>query len=181
MSTNGPDFRPVELSPKRPVWPFALVGAALVAALVFFARREADKAKVMPAVLASVAPRPEAAPAPAETKAEPPKAEAMKIEAAKSPNVIGGAVAAAAKVAGVVPASELDRERARTRGAQKAAASYKKQIDDLAKQLAQARGELQQARGQIAALQNPTQPPPSDQEQILRTLAPVLGNADARN
>src|SRR5207237_949051 len=118
-----------------------------------------------------------------QTIAEPAKAdakpEAPKVEAAQSPNVIGGAVAAAAKAAGVVPASELDRERARTRGAQKAAAVYKKQLDDLNKQLVQARGELQQARGQIAALQNPAHPPPSDQEQILRTLAPVLGNADA--
>jgi hypothetical protein len=182
MSTNGPEFRPVELSPKKAVWPFAIIGAAVVAALVFYARRDTDKVPVKQAVLASVAPKPEAPPAaPAEPKPEPAKAEAPKIEAAKGPNVIGGAVAAAARAAGVVPATELDRERARTRGVQKAAATYKKQIDELNKQLAQARGELQQARGQISALQNPAQPPPSDQEQILRTLAPVLGNADARN
>jgi hypothetical protein len=70
----------------------------------------------------------------------------------------------------------VDRERARTRAAQKAAAAYKKQIAELQKALAQSRGEVASMR--IA--QRP--PPPSDQEQILQTLAPVLrSSADGRN
>src|SRR5437763_204078 len=138
MASSAPEFRPVELQQRRPVWPFAVVGAAAVAAaLIFFARRESDRGPAKPVVLSNVAAKVEPK-AVAQAIAEPAKPEAPKVEAAQSPNVIGGAVAAAVKAAGVVPASELDRERARTRGAQKAAAVYKKQLDDLNKQLVQA-------------------------------------------
>src|SRR2546422_631575 len=88
-------------------------------------------------------------------------------KAPESPNVLGSAVAAAKSVA-MVARAELDRELARTKSAQAQAATYRKQIDDLQKQLGA-------ARAQIAAMQTAQKPPPpSDQEQILQTLAPVL-------
>ena len=63
---------------------------------------------------------------------------------------------------------EGDREIARSKGAQKQVALYKKQNAELQK-------ELDQARAQISALQQAKKgPPPSDQEQILQMLAPVL-------
>ena len=81
--------------------------------------------------------------------------------------MLGSAVAAAKSVA-MVARAELDRELARTKSAQAQSAAYRKQIDDLQKQLGA-------ARAQIAAMQTAQKPPPpSDQEQILQTLAPVL-------
>jgi hypothetical protein len=76
----------------------------------------------------------------------------------------------------MVAKAELDREIARTHSAQKEAAAYRKQIEDLNKQLAE-------ARAQLAAMQRAKMPPPpSDQEQILQMLAPVLRSSnDARN
>jgi hypothetical protein len=74
----------------------------------------------------------------------------------------------AAKSLAMVARAELDREVGRTKAAQAQAASYRKQIDDLQKQLGA-------ARAQIAAMQAAAKPPPpTDQEQILQTLAPVL-------
>jgi ABC-type transporter Mla subunit MlaD len=129
-------------------------------------------------VSSNVAPKPAAAPAVLGANSDEAKA---KPEAAKpsaklpeGPNVLGGAVAAATgavNAAGklaTVARAELDRELARTHTAQKQAAAYKKQVDDLTKQLAE-------ARAQLAALNRARQPPPpSDQEQILQMLAPVL-------
>ena len=92
---------------------------------------------------------------------------ASPVKVAESPNVLGNAVAAAKSMA-MVAKSELDRELARTRSAQAQAAGYRKQIEELQK-------ELGAARAQIAAIQTAQKPPPpSDQEQILQTLAPVL-------
>ena len=68
----------------------------------------------------------------------------------------------------MVAKAELDREVGRTKTAQAQAAAYRKQIENLEKQLGA-------ARAQIAAMQTAQKPPPpSDQEQILQTLAPVL-------
>jgi hypothetical protein len=176
MSTERSEFRPIEAPPARRVWPFAVLGAALVAALLFVARRDtgsADAQKVALAnqkvALANVAGKmdPKAvtnAMAPAEA-AKPDATAGAK--APESPNVLGGAVATATKLA-MVARAEFDREIARTHGAQKQAAAYKKQVDELQKQLTE-------TRAQLAAVQRTRQaPPPSDQEQILQMLAPVL-------
>src|SRR5207237_10766755 len=96
-------------------------------------------------------------------------------KAAEGPNVLGGA--AAARKAATVSGAELDRERSRTRSAHKAVAAMKKQIEGL-------QAELKQAHAEIAALNKahapppaPRAPPPTDQEQILQTLAPLLQTA----
>jgi hypothetical protein len=165
MSTERPEFPPIEAAPARRTWPWALVGAALVLALVWALRRPQPAAEVRPSALATSAPAAVAKPAPAP---EPVKAAiAPPAKIAETPNVIGNAVAAA-KGAAMVAKAELDRELARTKSAQSQAAGYRKQIDDLQK-------ELTAARAQIAAMQAAQKPPPpTDQEQILQTLAPVL-------
>jgi hypothetical protein len=162
MSTEHAEFPPIETAPARRTWPWALAGAALVVALVWALRRPPTSADVKPAALGNV-------PAAAEAKA-PPAAEPAKTAVAKvpeNPNVLGNAVAAAKNVA-MVAKAELDRELSRTKTAQAQAAAYRKQIENLEKQLGA-------ARAQIAAIQTAQKPPPpSDQEQILQTLAPVL-------
>jgi len=176
MSTDRPEFRPIEAAPARRAWPYAALGVAVVAAGVWLVHRNVANAasprvasanlaaKIDPKAPASAAPAAEAVKAPA-AKAEADKAAQAK--APEGPNVLGSAVAAAGKLA-MVAKTELDRELLRTKGAQKQAAAYKKQIDDLQKQLTD-------ARAQIAALQRAQRPPPpSDQEQILQMLAPVL-------
>jgi hypothetical protein len=163
MSTERPEFQPIDTAPARRTWPWAVVGAALVVALLWFARRVPAPIEARPAALASVSATPEVKPA----KAEPAKPVPAPAKAPEGPNVLGSAVAAAKSVATVARA-ELDRELARTKSAQAQAASYRKQIDDLQKQLGA-------ARAQIAAMQTAQKPPPpTDQEQILQTLAPVL-------
>lgn len=165
MSSERPEFQPIETAPARRTWPWAVVGAALVVALLWFARRAPAPAELRPTALATVA-------STAEVKAPAPMPEAAKAapspaKAPESPNVLGSAVAAAKSVA-VVARAELDRELLRTKSAQAQAASYRKQIENLEKQLGA-------ARAQIGAMQNAQKPPPpSDQEQILQTLAPVL-------
>jgi predicted lipid-binding transport protein (Tim44 family) len=162
MSNERPEFPPIESAPPRHTWVWALAGAALVVGLIWIARRAPDPSPARStATLAAIADAKPATPAEA---AKPPPAAA---KAPESPNVLGSAVAAAKSVA-MVARAELDRELARTKSAQAQAATYRKQIDDLQKQLGA-------ARAQIAALQTPQKPPPpSDQEQILQTLAPVL-------
>ena len=94
-----------------------------------------------------------------------------KAVVAESPNVLGAAVNSATKLA-MVARSEMDRELGRTKSAQKQAEAYKKQIAALEK-------ELSETRAQIAAFQKAhAPPPPSDQEQILQMLAPVLRTAN---
>ncbi len=170
MSTERPEFPPIETAPARRTWPWAVVGAALVVALVWALRRPAAIAESRPAA----APEKIAAAVPAKpaVASEPVKSASLApTKAAESPNVIGNAVAAAKSVATVAKA-ELDRELQRTKSAQAQAAGYRKQIEALQK-------ELGAARAQIAALQTAQRPPPpSDQEQILQTLAPVLRTAN---
>jgi hypothetical protein len=162
MSNERPEFPPIESAPSRHTWIWALAGAALVVGLIWIARRQPAPPPGRPAAaLATIADVKPAAPA----EASKPAPAAAK--APESPNVLGSAVAAAKSVA-MVARAELDRELARTKSAQAQAAAYRKQIDDLQKQLGA-------ARAQIAALQTAQKPPPpSDQEQILQTLAPVL-------
>ena len=185
MSTERPEFRPIESTPPaKRAWPFVVIGALLVAVLLFAVRRDvtsgtvraasltdaAIKADVSKVAAAATQPQP-AAPKPV---AETPKTEPAAPPAAKAPegpNVLGTAVGAARSLA-MVARSELDREIARTKGAQKEVTAYRKQIEDLNKQLAD-------ARAQIAALQRSKMPPPpSDQEQILQMLAPVLRSSN---
>jgi hypothetical protein len=162
MSNERPEFPPIESAPPRHTWVWALAGAALVVGLIWIARRAPDPSPARPApALATIA---DAKPAAHMEAAKPAPAAA---KAPESPNVLGSAVAAAKSVA-MVARAELDRELARTKSAQAQAATYRKQIDDLQKQLGA-------ARAQIAAMQTAQKPPPpSDQEQILQTLAPVL-------
>ena len=163
MSTERPEFQPIDTAPAHRTWPWAVVGAALVVALLWFARRAPAPVEARPASLAAVGATTEVKPA----AAEPARPAPAPAKAPDSPNVLGSAVAAAKSVATVARA-ELDRELARTKSAQAQAASYRKQIDDLQKQLGA-------ARAQIAAMQTAQKPPPpTDQEQILQTLAPVL-------
>jgi predicted lysophospholipase L1 biosynthesis ABC-type transport system permease subunit len=168
MSSEHAEFPPIETAPARRTWPWAIAGAALVVTLVFALRRPPAAAEAKPAPVATAA-------APAEVKpAATPMADAVKAAAIiaptksiESPNVLGNAVAAAKNVA-MVAKAELDREIGRTKSAQAQVAAYKKQVENLEKQLGA-------ARAQIAALQTVQKPPPpSDQEQILQTLAPVL-------
>ncbi len=172
MSTERPEFQPID-TPTRRTWPWAVVGAALVVALVWFARPRAAPAEARPearpaAQLASVAPTIESKVPPAPSAARPAASPAAApAKAPEGPNILGTAVDTAKKLATVAKA-ELDREVARTKSAQAQAASYRKQIEDLQKQLGA-------ARAQIAAMQTAQKPPPpTDQEQILQTLAPVL-------
>lgn len=164
MPTEHSEFPPLETAPARRTWPWAIAGAALVVALVWGLRRPEPAVETRPQVSNNVA-----APQPLKQAAiaEPAKALPAPAKAAESPNVLGSAVAAAKSMA-MVAKSELDRELARTKSAQAQAAGYRKQIEELQK-------ELGAARAQIAAIQTAQRPPPpSDQEQILQTLAPVL-------
>jgi len=170
MSTERPEFQPIDTAPARRTWPWAVVGAALVVALLWFARRVPAPIDARPAALASVSATTEVKPAkaePAKPIPVPAKPTPAPAKAPEGPNVLGNAVAAAKSVA-MVARAELDRELARTKSAQAQAVSYRKQIDDLQKQLGA-------AKAQIAAMQTAQKPPPpTDQEQILQTLAPVL-------
>ena len=167
MSTERPEFRPIEAAPTRHVWLYAVLGAVIAGLLLFIARRNVTAAVPAKEVaLATVAPRIE----PLVQPADAPAAAAAK-KAPESPNLIGSAVATAGKLA-MVARSELDRELGRSRAAKEQTAAYKKQIDSLER-------ELSQARAQVAAYQKARQPPPpSDQEQILQMLAPVLRTAN---
>ena len=166
MPNDRPEFRPIEVSsPKRSVWPFAVMGAIIAGLLVFILRHETASAKepektvAMATVAASkvdtLTPKIEPLVAPEVAK---PKADT---------SVIGSAAATVSKLATVAKA-EFDREVNRTKSAQKQNEIYKKQIADLEKQLGDARAQL----AAIAKAHAP--PPPSDQEQILQMLAPVL-------
>lgn len=171
MSTERPEFTPIETAPARRTWPWALAGAALVMALVWALRRPPASAEVRPAALATAPSTPAARTAAAPEPIKAAAAAVAPLKVPESPNVIGNAVSAAKSVA-LVAKAELDRELARTRSAQAQAAGYRKQIEALQK-------ELGAARAQIAAMQTAQRPPPpSDQEQILQTLAPVLRAAN---
>ncbi|HTO98500.1 MAG TPA: hypothetical protein VMK66_15735 [Myxococcales bacterium] len=171
MSSERTEFPPLETAPARHLWPWALLGAALVVALVWALRRPTAAAEIRPqAQTAASAPAASAPTAVASKPATAPeivKAAIAPVKPLESPNVLGNAVDAAKKV-GMVAKAELERELARTKSAQAQAAGYRKQIEELQK-------ELGAARAQIAAMQTAQKPPPpTDQEQILQTLAPVL-------
>src|SRR6267142_52953 len=168
MSTERPEFQPIDTVPPRRTWPWAVVGAALVGALIWFVRRPAPPPEVRPAAAAAVAAATPEVKAPSPPAAmEPIKAALVPAKAQEGPNVLGSTVTAVKNMA-MVAKAELDRELQRTKSAQAQAASYKKQVEELQKQLGA-------TRAQIAAMQTvPKQPPPTDQEQILQTLAPVL-------
>jgi hypothetical protein len=161
--TDHPEFRPIETAPARRVWPYALLGAVLVAGLVFVIAHRSSSASGMPVVTAEP-----------QQPAALPHAEAAVIgKPAQGPNVLGAAAAvenikSVVEKTKAVARGEIDRGTARVRGAQNEALAYKKQNAELQK-------ELDAARAQIAALQQAKKgPPPSDQEQILQMLAPVL-------
>ena len=158
MPNDRPEFRPIEAPPARRAWPYAVLGA-IVAGLLIWIVRHPGASPQQPqkqVALATVAP-----------KIEPLVQQPEKPAGTQAPNVIGSAVQAAGKLA-MVARAELDRELGRTRAAQRQADAYRKQIGSLQK-------ELDDARAQLAALQRAKQPPPpSDQEQILQMLAPVL-------
>jgi len=162
------EFRPIESTPARKVWPYAVLGAVIVGLVVYIARMNVRTAEQRPVVAANLAPKPVAEPAKdAARPAVQETAAVAALKAAEGPNVLGAVANTATRLA-MVAKSELDRELGRTRAAQKQADAYKKEIADLEKQL----GET---RAQLAAYQKAQKPPPpSDQEQILQMLAPVL-------
>jgi hypothetical protein len=165
MSSEA-EFRPIESAPARRLWPYAVLGAVIVALVVYIAQKNVRAAEPQKIVTANLAPRAE--PLKEAVKAEP---AAVAQKAPESPNVLGAAASAAGKLA-MVAKAELDRELGRTRAAQKQAEAYRKEISNLEKQL----GET---RAQLAAYQKARQPPPpSDQEQILQMLAPVLRSSN---
>lgn len=162
--SDRPEFRPIEAAPARHVLPYVVMGAVIAGLLIFIARHNLSSAVPQKEVaLATVAPKIEPLVGP---NSDPPAVSPSK-KAPESPNVIGSAVAAAGKLA-MVAKSELDRELGKSRAARAETAAYRKQVDSLQK-------ELSDARAQLAAYQKARQPqPPSDQEQILQMLAPVL-------
>jgi hypothetical protein len=172
MSTERPEFRPIEAAaPSRHIWIYAALGAVIAGLIIFIARRNvaAAAAPQKEIALATVAPKIEPLVAPAAPAAVAAPAAAKK--APESPNLIGSAVAAAGKIA-MVARSELDRELGRSKAVREQSAAYKKQVESLQR-------ELSEARAQLAAYQKARQPPPpSDQEQILMMLAPVLRTAN---
>ena len=180
--SETPEFRPVEPPKKWAAWPFAAMGAVIVVLVVLLARKDGEARVPKQVATATIAPKPEAVQqeiAAASRPAEPVQQANAKPKT-DNPNVLGAQAPAATAHAPLVPATELERERLRVRSAQKAADAYRKEVEGLKSQLAQAKGELSQAKGQISAILNPPKPPPTDQEQILRTLAPVLSNNDGR-
>jgi hypothetical protein len=169
--TDHPEFRPIESVPARRVWPYAVLGALAVAALVFvIAHRSASApaAATEQQALANLAPKIDAAQAQAAI-AQPMRSETAAVapKPSQGPNVIGGAIEKAKTLASVARGG-VDRGLARAKSAQKQTDQYRKQNAELQK-------ELEEARAQITALQQAKKgPPPSDQEQILQMLAPVL-------
>ncbi len=166
MSSEA-EFRPIESAPARRLWPYAVLGAVIVGLVVYIAQKNVRAAEPRQVAVANLAAKP------AEPLKEAPKAEpaAVAQKAPESPNVLGAAANAAGKLA-MVAKAELDRELGRTRAAQKQADAYRKEISNLEKQLTE-------TRAQLAAYQKARQPPPpTDQEQILQMLAPVLRSSN---
>lgn len=159
------EFRPIESAPARRLWPYAVLGAVIVGLVVYIAQKNVRAAEPRQVAVANLAPK---AVEPAVVKAEP---AAVAQKAPESPNVLGAAANAAGKLA-MVAKAELDRELGRTRAAQKQADAYRKEISNLERQ-------LNETRAQLAAYQKARQPPPpTDQEQILQMLAPVLRSSN---
>ena len=165
MPNDRPEFRPIEAAPTRAhVWPYAVLGAIIAGLLIWILRQNGAQKPTQQVALATIAPKADAVTPKIEPLVQP-------TEKPKDTNIIGNAVTAAGKLATVAKA-EFDREIGRTKAAQKQADVYKKQIGTLEK-------ELTEARAQIAAYQKAhAPPPPSDQEQILQMLAPVLRSSN---
>jgi hypothetical protein len=165
-------FRAIETVPARRVWPYAVLGAVAVAGLVFvIAHRSSSSAPASAAAAeplqttANLAPKIDAPQAAAAL--QPPRSAESALKPSEGPNVLGAAIERTKAVA-TVAKGEIDRELARVKSARKETEAVRKQNAELQK-------ELQDARSQIAALQQAKKgPPPSDQEQILQMLAPVL-------
>ena len=165
--SSEPEFRPIESAPARRLWPYAALGAVIVGLVVYIAQKNVRAAEPRQIAVANLAPRP------AEPAKEAPRTEpaAAAQKAPESPNVLGAAANAAGKLA-MVAKAELDRELGRTKAAQRQADAYRKEISNLEKQLSE-------TRAQLAAYQRARQPPPpTDQEQILQMLAPVLRSSN---
>jgi len=168
MPNDRPEFRPIEAAPSRThLWPYAVLGAIIAGLVIWILRRDASAGKQpqQQVAMATVPPKAE----PAATQPPVPLQPLVQPEVAKpkDTNIIGNAVNAVGKLATVARA-EFDREVGRTRAAQKQADAYKAQIATLEKQLSE-------ARAQITAMQRANAPtPPTEQEQILQMLAPVL-------
>ncbi|HEY6911553.1 MAG TPA: hypothetical protein VI356_19390 [Myxococcales bacterium] len=164
------EFRPIESAPARRLWPYAVLGAVIVGLVVYIAQKNVRGAEPRQVAVANLAPK-LAEPAVAAQKTEPAVAQPAPQKAPESPNVLGAAASAAGKLA-MVAKAELDRELGRTRAAQKQAEAYRKEISNLERQ-------LNETRAQLAAYQKARQPPPpTDQEQILQMLAPVLRSSN---
>jgi hypothetical protein len=167
--TDRTEFRPIESVPARRVWPYAVLGAVAVAGLVFVLAHRSSTAPTPVAAeplqtTANLAPKIDSAQA-AAAVTQPAAVTAPK--PSEGPNVLGAAIERTKAVAAVAK-SGLDRELARSKSAHKETEAMRKQNAELQR-------ELQDARAQIAALQQAKKgPPPSDQEQILQMLAPVL-------
>src|SRR5260370_40241549 len=98
MSSERPEFRPIEAAPARHIWIYAVMGAVIAGLLIFIARRNvAAAAPAKEVALATAAPstdpKPSVAPA-AETLAAAKKAQ-------EGPTVLGPAEAAARQPAPV--------------------------------------------------------------------------------
>jgi hypothetical protein len=173
MPNDRPEFRPIEAAPSRThLWPYAVLGAIIAGLVIWILRHDASAAqKPKEVALATIAPKAEPATAQPPVPLQPLVQSQPEVAKPKDTNIIGNAVNAVGKLATVAKA-EFDREVGRTRAAQKQADAYKAQIATLEKQ-------LNDARAQIAAMQRAhAPPPPSDQEQILQMLAPVLRTAN---
>jgi hypothetical protein len=151
-------------------WPYAVLGAIIAGLVIWILRHDASSAQKPQQVAMATVP---ASAGPAAAQPQVPLQPLVQPEVArpKDTNIIGSAVSAVGKLATVARA-EFDREAGRAKAAQKQADAYKAQIAVLEKQLSE-------ARAQIAATQRAhAPPPPSDQEQILQMLAPVLRTAN---
>jgi hypothetical protein len=193
---SNEEFRPIESKPALKVWPFALLGAALVPTLVWIGHRtgvaerpavETRAAEQKLVAMGNLAPQLEPAEAkaaqPAPTAAQaaqlslqtapPPRASNLLPQRVESPNVLGananpGAAAPAQSRVAMVTRSELERAVAKTRAVEKEVAAERKQVEELQRQ-------LNESRAQLAAVTRAKAPPPaSDREQILQLLGPVL-------
>src|SRR5438128_12222174 len=57
MSTDRPEFRPIETAPARRAWPYAVLGVAVVAAGLWFLQRHMAGAELPRVALGHVAPK----------------------------------------------------------------------------------------------------------------------------
>ena len=184
QTTEARQFTPYDPTarPSRLIW-LVLGGVAAVGAIVYFGRRTppdpgaAEKPQVQvsgnlsnptadgKALQNAVAKGVEEAKAAIAPLVKP---------AERGPNVLGGAGAPRAAVAALVPASEVERQKARARRAEKLEAKARMELAALRRQNQELGARL--AQYQVAA----RPPPPTQTEQILQTLAPALRNAEER-